>query len=115
MRLDRATIYHIIEARHNGMTRRAVAARFTVDQSTVRYHEEQFVDKYGSLAAIVSMIAAAPKPCIHPSLKCLVCGRAQDHIHRAELHEIRQLRRALGAANAKLIQLGRTPIEPGTV
>jgi hypothetical protein len=104
MRLSQETILQMIAALNEGETRSVIAERFSVDAATVRYHEERFVTTYGSTRAVYSLIKPPPRPCEHPSLKCLICGKAQDHIHRRELEYIKQLR-------AQVVELGGEPVE----
>lgn len=115
MRLSREDIYQIIVAHNQGEKRSVIAERFSVDNATVTYHIEQFERKYGSTRAVYSLVQPPKKVCCHPSLKCLVCGRAQDNIRREELDKINHLTRALAVANNRLETLGYEAIEPGTV
>lgn len=115
MRLGRDKINQIIVAVHQGEMRSAISKRFDVDRATIDYHVEQFEERYGSTAAIYSIIPVQKKACCHPSLKCLVCGKAQDNLRREELEKITKLERALNAANTRLESYGHTPIELGTV
>jgi hypothetical protein len=106
MRLRPEQIRDILYARSQGEARSAVAARFGVDPSTVRYHEESFERTYGVSATIYTLVKPVQRVCTHPSLKCLVCGQAQDHIHRRELEEIQHLKADLAAVYRKLNDLG---------
>lgn len=109
MRLTTDTIHQILKAVSDGEARSAIAERFSVDPATVRYHVEQFENVYGSTSAVYSIIRPVQRACTHPSMKCLICGKAHDAIHRRELEEIRHLKRAFAEASSTLVQLGYEP------
>jgi hypothetical protein len=105
MRLSQATIREIIVAHNNKEATTIIAARFNVSEETVESHITRFVQTYGTTQAVYSLIPLAPKPCQHPSLKCLLCGHARDHIRRRERETITELTQRLEKANAILIRL----------
>jgi len=116
MRLPPEKIQQILIAANNGDTRSAIATRLKVDISTVSYQIEQGELAYGTTRnAIYALVKPAPKVCTHPSLKCLICGKAQDHIHRRESEHIRHLTTALTVANQRLLSLGYEAIEISTL
>ena len=94
-RLSKYQIREILIKNHQGVPRSQIAAQFNCDQSTVRYHIEQFERTYGSSAAVYSVIRPVQQICSHPSMKCSLCGKAQDAIRRREMDEITRLRAKL--------------------
>lgn len=105
-RLTAQTIQQILVEHSQGEAKSVIARRHEVDVSTVKYHVEKFENHYGSTSAVYSLIPPTPRACQHPSLKCLVCGKAQDHIHRREREEIAQLTQRLDRANTILERHG---------
>lgn len=107
-RLSREQIQEILVKHSQGVKQSQIAREEDVDPSTVRYHIEIFEQTYGSTAAVYSLIKPVQRACQHPSMKCLVCGKAQDHIHRHELEEIERLRIKLDQARTILAEYNRT-------
>ncbi len=105
MRLSPDKIREIIIAHNSGQPHSAIAKEHRIDSSTVRYHVEKVEATYGT-TNVYSLIPVKRKVCNHPSLKCLVCGMAQDHMHRRELDEICQLQTKLQRANELLARFG---------
>lgn len=105
MRLSPEKIREIIIAHNSGLPHSTIAKQHCIDPSTVRYHVEKVEANYGT-TNVYSLIPVAKKACNHPSLKCLVCGMAQDHIHRREIDEINQLQTKLQRANEILARFG---------
>ena len=101
MRLTQETIRQIITAHNEGCTHSAIARTHSIDVSTVRYHVEKVEATYGT-TNVYSLVPPVRRACEHPSLKCLICGRAQDYIHRRELDTIRELKQKLERANKLL-------------
>jgi hypothetical protein len=95
MRLSKVQIREIILAADQGEDFAAIATRFTCDPSTVEHHVTSFERLYGSLSYIHRLVPEKKRPCQHPSLRCLVCGLAADHIHRREIEEIAHLKAAI--------------------
>lgn len=91
MRLSKQQIGEILLAHHNGEAKSAIAAKYNVDVSTVRYHVEIFERTYGQPENIYAIIRPIQRACPHPSLKCLVCGMAHDNLHRRETETICKL------------------------
>lgn len=91
MRLSKETIREILTAYSQGQTKSAIATTHQVDVSTVRYHIDAFERTYGSTGAVYALVRPIQRECNHPSLKCLVCGQAQDSIRRREAEEIERL------------------------
>lgn len=114
MRLSQEKIYEIVKARHEGEKRSAIAERFSVDASTVSYHEERFLETYGTTAVVYQLIPQQ-KVCECPSVKCMICGRHHDLLNTRDRQRVQQLTRALKRANERLAELGSAPVEPGTV
>lgn len=106
MRLSQEQVREMIVAAAQGVPRTKIAQQYSVDNSTVRYHIERFESKYGSTTAIYSLIPPKSKACTHPSLKCLLCGKAQDAIRRRELETIKELTIKLEQAQAILARYG---------
>jgi catalase len=115
MRLTPDIIHQILIAHNKGESRSVIAHKFSVDAATVTYHIEKFENTYGSTEAVYALIRPVQRACTHPSMKCLICGQAQDHIHRRELQTIRNLTTALAAANLKLEEMGFEPLKPTEV
>jgi hypothetical protein len=89
--LSSETIRDIIAQHQLGTNDLEIASTFQVDKATVRYHIERFESTYGRTNVYEVIVIRQPKPCQHPSLKCLLCGTAQDHIRRRELEIIKDL------------------------
>jgi DNA-binding transcriptional ArsR family regulator len=106
MRLSKETILEILTASADGETPGTIAKRFGVDPSTVRHHIEVFENTYGSVDHVYTVIRSVQRICTHPSLKCLVCGQAHDHIHRRELEDIALLTTKLDIAREVLKRYG---------
>lgn len=115
MRLSQHTIYEIIKARHEGEKRSVIAERFAVDASTVSYHEERFLDMYGTTSVVYQLIPKGKPVCECPSTKCPQCGRWHDLINTRDRQKIEKLTRALVKANQRIEKLGGTPVELGAV
>lgn len=105
-RLSPDTIRDILTKHSQGQAVTKIAREYSVDSSTVRYHVEKFERVYGSTDNVYMLIKSVQKVCQHHSLKCLVCGKAQDSIHRQELTEIHQLKTKLKQANTILAREG---------
>ena len=105
-RLSPETIREILVAHSNHVPTARIAEANNVDPSTVRYHVEAFENVYGSSAAVYALVRPVQRVCAHPSLKCLVCGVAQDNIHRHELEEITRLKIRLDQARDLLAGYG---------
>lgn len=95
-------IREMIALHQEGVPRAEIAKQYTIDPTTVRYHVDRF--ERGFTRSSVYTIISTPirRECNHPSLKCLVCGMAQDHIHRRELETIRDLKTELTRLRAIL-------------
>ncbi len=106
MRLSKETIREILIANSQGEAKSAIAARYGVDVSTVRYHVENFERTYGASANVYAVIRPIQRACSHPSLKCLVCGMAHDNIHRREVETINALTTKLNEAREILRRYG---------
>lgn len=100
-RLTKQEIEDLIKAHLNNIPNGQIAIQFTIDASTVRYHIARF--KRGKWVSGEDYPLPSKTACIHPSLKCLVCGIAQNQIRRRELDTIRQLQAKLARANAILV------------
>ena len=105
MRLSQHQIREILIAHNQGLPHSTIARTHNIDTSTVRYHVEKTETLYGT-TNIYAVVAPKRRACNHPSLKCLVCGMAQDHIHRRELEQINQLEAKLERANEILARFG---------
>lgn len=110
MRLDREQIRALIQAHNRGVAHGEIAATLSVDVSTVRYHVEKTERLYGTTIGVYAVVQPK-KACEHPSMKCLVCGKAQDAIHRREIECIHRLTSALEQANERLTRYGYEPVE----
>lgn len=106
MRLSKETIREILIANSQGEAKSAIAARYNVDVSTVRYHVENFERTYGASANVYAIVRPIQRACSHPSLKCLICGMAHDNIHRRELEKIESLTIKLKGATELLRRYG---------
>lgn len=106
MRLSKTQIQEILIAHSQGEAKSAIAARFNVDVSTVRYHVEIFQRTYGAPENIYAIIRPVQKACTHPSLKCLVCGLAHDNLHRRETEAICKLSSEVDRLKAILRRYG---------
>lgn len=109
-RLPDDVINKMIIAHNEGMPRAEIARTFKVDPSTVSYHLERIERLYGTTTVVYSLVKPEPKPCEHPSLRCLVCGMTSDHIHRRDLETIHHLQAALEQANRIIITHGHEPV-----
>lgn len=89
--LSQVQIRQIISAFNEGEPKLHIARRFGIDHSTVHYHVSKFEQAYPQ-TDIYPLVAFEPqKVCIHPSLKCAVCGQHKDAMHREERKHIRDL------------------------
>lgn len=96
-------IREIIAAHQQGTPKSEIARQFNIDNTTVRYHVNRFERNFSFNTNVFAVIPVVErKPCQHPSLKCLVCGVAQDILRRRELDIIRELQTKLDKANAIL-------------
>lgn len=106
MRLSKVQVREIIIAAEQGDDFLIIAKRFHCDPSTVEHHVTSFERLYGALSYIHRLVPEKPRPCQHPSLRCLVCGLTVDHIHRRELEEIGILKARLERYEAILRREG---------
>lgn len=105
-RLLPETIKEMLVKHSQGMAISKIAKEYLVDTSTVRYHVEKFERVYGTTSNVYCVVQQVQRMCHHPSMKCLVCGVAQDAIHRRELEEIIHLKTQLEEAKAILERYG---------
>jgi catalase len=106
MRLSKDQIREILIAHSHGEEKAVIAARHKIDVSTVRYHVDAFENSYSTTERIYALVRPVQVACHHPSLKCLVCGQANDNLRRRELETIATLKEQLARANATLTHLG---------
>lgn len=111
MRLSQDTIREIITCHNRGDAPSKIASRLAIDASTVKFHIERVERTYGT-TNVYSVAPPTAKVCIHPSLKCLLCGHTRDHIRRREREKIKHLEAALEAANSIIVQNGYEPRKP---
>ena len=97
--LTKDEIRGVIDARLNNTPTRQVAQHFNIDVSTVLYHVGRHKRSAWGNGNVVSL---QPKACIHPSLKCLLCGVAQDELRRREREYIRDLETQVSDLTIKL-------------
>lgn len=97
--LKKAEIAQIIALHIQQVPNRDIAIQIACDISTVRYHITRHENGHRPLITTPS-----PNVCTHPSLKCLLCGRALDYLRRQEREQIRHLTEKLAKANAILTQ-----------
>jgi hypothetical protein len=108
--LSQSEVHDIIRSFNDGETKSQIALRYGIDHSTVIYHIRKH-ERLGSYSSdVYAVVAVEPKPCIHPSMKCLVCGRAQDELRREERQLIRDLQNRLKIAQERLKTHG-IPVE----
>lgn len=108
-KLSRTDIADIIQSYEAGETKSQIAVRYNIDHSTVIYHISKH-ERMGSSSEIYAVVQIPKRPCIHPSMKCLVCGRPQDELRREERARIRELEAALRNAKNRLREHG-LPVE----
>lgn len=109
--LTQHEVHDIIRSFNAGETKSQIALRYGIDHSTVIYHIRKH-ERLGSFSSDVYAVVAVqePKPCIHPSSKCLVCGLPQDELRRLEREQIRNLTQRLREAQERLRTHG-IPVE----
>lgn len=105
-RLLPETIKEILKKHSKGIAISKIAKEYSVDTSSIRYHVEKFERIYGTTDKIFIEVQKKQRVCDHPSTKCLICGIAQNAIHRRELAEIRNLKTKLEEAKAILARYG---------
>jgi IS30 family transposase len=109
--LSQSEVHDILRSFDAGETKSQIATRYGIDHSTVIYHIRKH-ERRGSLSSDVYAVVAVrePKPCIHPSSKCLVCGLPQDELRRLEREQIRELTSKLQMAQERL-RMNGIPVE----
>lgn len=107
--LSKADVADIINSFNAGETKTQIALRYGIDHSTVIYHIRKY-ERQGSSDVYSVITVQAPKPCIHPSTRCLVCGVPQDELRRIERDTIRDLTNKLRDAQERL-RIAGIPVE----
>jgi IS30 family transposase len=95
-------IREMIALHQDGVPKAEIARQLSVDPKTVHCHVVRFERSFNRSSVYVVMGTPARRECNHPSLKCLVCGMAQDHMRRRELETIRDLKTELTRVKAIL-------------
>lgn len=105
--LSQVEIRDIVTSFYNGETKLAIAERLNIDHSTVHYHIRKHTGSYPEQHNVYSVIKVNLRPvCSHPSLKCFLCGLAQDELRRRERQTIQELTEKLNRATALLERNG---------
>lgn len=96
--LDKNEIKDIIVMHQQGVPKLQIAKKYKIDNSTVHYHVNKYMEVVGenedpSFYAVIK--SSFRYECKHPSLKCTVCGKANDNIHSEQSVTIRTLREEL--------------------
>jgi hypothetical protein len=85
VRLSKQEIREIIAAFYGGESVPDIARRTRRDRKTISYHIEKYDEAYGGTGGYIAMVKVEIQhECIHPSMKCLCCGKAQDIIFRED-------------------------------
>lgn len=95
VRLSKDEIREIIAAYYGGESPASIATRTNRDRKTISYHiqkYERYEEEYGSGDGYFTMIRVEIQhECLHPSLKCLCCGKAHDILKREDRLRIKAL------------------------
>lgn len=99
-KLSKENIREIIAEHQKGVPTAHIAEQFHVDRSTISYHIEKLESAFVLDGNVYSLIKAETQhQCIHPSMKCSVCGVFHDTILREERQLISDLRVKLRVLN----------------
>lgn len=92
MRLSKEQIREIVTSFNSGEGAAQIARRFNIDRSTVTYHVTKYEEANAFGTSFYSSIKVTTQhECIHPSVKCAVCGLRKDTLIRKERIRIREL------------------------
>lgn len=106
--LSKAEIREIARAYYADKEPKAsIAKRLTIDVTTVGYHLRKYEKSYPENPSIYSVVRIEHrKECTHPSVKCMLCGLAEDNIRTHEREQISTLTARLHRANERLQRHG---------
>lgn len=91
-RLSKQEIREIVAAFFGGEAIPDIAKRMSRDRKTVEYHIEKYQEAYGTSGGYIARLKTEIQhECIHPSLRCLCCGKLEDILKREDRARIRQL------------------------